>query len=156
MSHILPSIFPVYCPSPICIQSLFTITVFNYAISSTSHTKRCILWIYKFTIIIYNMFCFCIWEQSNQAIIFSAIFCRSFAKRNVYFKIDSFFWQLIRFKTKLFRIIRNQFFFFVKKVNIVPSSRISVCAICAEQRPLVRLPAATRRSTTATFIKGFR
>ena len=29
-------------------------------------------------------------------------------------------------------------------------------AICAEQRPLVRLPAATRRSTTATFIKGFR
>ena len=31
-----------------------------------------------------------------------------------------------------------------------------VVAICAEQRPLVRLPAATRRSTTATFIKGFR
>ena len=31
-----------------------------------------------------------------------------------------------------------------------------IFAICAEQRPLVRLPAATRRSTTATFIKGFR
>lgn len=30
------------------------------------------------------------------------------------------------------------------------------CAICAEQRPLVRLPAATRRSTTATLIKVFR
>ena len=29
-------------------------------------------------------------------------------------------------------------------------------AICAEQRPLVRLPAATRRSTTATLIKVFR
>ena len=29
-------------------------------------------------------------------------------------------------------------------------------AICAEQRPLVRLPAATRRSTTATLIKAFR
>ena len=34
--------------------------------------------------------------------------------------------------------------------------RVIVNAICAEQRPLVRLPAATRRSTTATFIKGFR
>ena len=30
------------------------------------------------------------------------------------------------------------------------------CAICAEQRPLVRLPAATRRNPTATFIKVFR
>ena len=32
----------------------------------------------------------------------------------------------------------------------------AVNAICAEQRPLVRLPAATRRSTTATLIKVFR
>ena len=29
-------------------------------------------------------------------------------------------------------------------------------AICAARRPLVRLPAATRRSPTATFIKVFR
>ena len=31
-----------------------------------------------------------------------------------------------------------------------------VIAICAARRPLVRLPAATRRSPTATFIKVFR
>ena len=31
-----------------------------------------------------------------------------------------------------------------------------VTAICAARRPLVRLPAATRRSPTATFIKVFR
>ena len=31
-----------------------------------------------------------------------------------------------------------------------------VDAICAARRPLVRLPAATRRSPTATFIKVFR
>ena len=35
-------------------------------------------------------------------------------------------------------------------------ARAELTAMCAEQRPLVRLPAATRRSTTATFIKGFR
>lgn len=29
-------------------------------------------------------------------------------------------------------------------------------AICAARRPLVRLPAATRRSPTTTFIKVFR
>lgn len=33
---------------------------------------------------------------------------------------------------------------------------IGYIAICAEQRPLVRLPAATRRSATATLIKAFR
>ena len=32
----------------------------------------------------------------------------------------------------------------------------SAAAICAARRPLVRLPAATRRSPTATFIKVFR
>ena len=31
-----------------------------------------------------------------------------------------------------------------------------ITAICAARRPLVRLPAATRRSPTATFIKVFR
>lgn len=33
---------------------------------------------------------------------------------------------------------------------------VRVTAICAARRPLVRLPAATRRSPTATFIKVFR
>ena len=36
------------------------------------------------------------------------------------------------------------------------ASEVISGAICAEQRPLVRLPAATRRSTTATLIKVFR
>ena len=39
----------------------------------------------------------------------------------------------------------------------VPVGEIAkAIAICAARRPLVRLPAATRRSPTATFIKVFR
>ena len=34
--------------------------------------------------------------------------------------------------------------------------QMDLFAICAARRPLVRLPAATRRSPTATFIKVFR
>ena len=34
--------------------------------------------------------------------------------------------------------------------------RQALIAICAEQRPLVRLPAATWRSPTATLVKVFR
>ena len=41
-----------------------------------------------------------------------------------------------------------------KSAYIIPSGIPS--AICAARRPLVRLPAATRRSPTATFIKVFR
>ncbi len=46
------------------------------------------------------------------------------------------------------------------RVSTLPSRKIvtlvNLCAICAARRPLVRLPAATRRSPTATFIKVFR
>ena len=43
------------------------------------------------------------------------------------------------------------FVYFALRILIV-----SVTAICAEQRPLVRLPAATWRSPTATLVKVFR
>lgn len=44
----------------------------------------------------------------------------------------------------------------IEKICAALNISLAQFAICAEQRPLVRLPAATRRSTTATFIKGFR
>ena len=41
-------------------------------------------------------------------------------------------------------------------VGIAGMVLAAMIAICAARRPLVRLPAATRRSPTATFIKVFR
>ena len=44
-----------------------------------------------------------------------------------------------------------------QKAKVTTSKRMpDYAAICAARRPLVRLPAATRRSPTATFIKVFR
>ena len=50
---------------------------------------------------------------------------------------------------KLFKRLKRDDVLYIKSID-------RLGAICAARRPLVRLPAATRRSPTATFIKVFR